>query len=129
MVLLTRILLVAAGGAIGAVGRYLLSGWVSRATQSSPFPYGTLSVNVLGALLLGLLLGATTSGSVLLAPRYRTMLGVGLLGAFTTFSTFAYETLESVRVGDLRTALLNLGVSMTVGLAACWLGLSIGERL
>ena len=127
--MLTRILLVAVGGAIGAVGRYLLSGWVSRATQHSPFPYGTLSVNVLGALLLGLLLGATTSGSLLLAPRYRTMLGVGLLGAFTTFSTFAYETLESVRMGDLRTALLNVGVSLTVGLAACWLGVSLGERL
>jgi len=124
-----RLLAVAAGGAVGAVLRYLLSGWVARLTDASPFPYGTLAVNVVGSFVLGLLMGATTSGAMLLSPRLRIALAVGLLGALTTFSTFSYETLEALRTGDLRTAVLNVVVSVAATLTACWLGLGLGERL
>jgi CrcB protein len=124
-----RLALVALGGALGAVARYGVSGWIARATRTSPFPYGTLTVNLLGSLALGLLMGLATGGVLNLAPRLRIALAIGFLGAFTTFSTFSYETLESLRVGDLRIALLNVLISVVGALAACWLGLGIAERL
>mgnify|MGYP003563545170 CR=1 FL=1 len=127
--ILLRTSLVAVGGAAGAVARYLISGWVSRAFPASFFPWGTLTVNVTGSLLLGLLLGATISGRLGLSTEGRLLLAVGGLGAFTTFSTFAFETLEAGRAGDLRTALMNVSISLIVGLLACWIGLSAGERL
>lgn len=124
-----RTLAVAFGGAIGAVGRYWISGWVSRATAQHPFPFGTLAVNVLGALALGLLMGATASGRLMINPTLRTLVGVGVLGALTTFSTFAYETLEALRAGDTRVALANVAFSLTAALLAAWVGLQIGERI
>jgi CrcB protein len=126
---ITRLAMVALGGALGAVGRYGISGWVARATGQSPFPYGTLAVNVAGAFLLGALMGATASGTFLLAPRLRALLGIGFLGALTTFSTLTYETVEALRVGDLAVAAANVAVSLIVGLGACWLGLTFGQRL
>lgn len=127
--LIERTLAVAFGGAIGAVGRYWLSGWVSRITAEHPFPFGTLMVNIAGAVLLGLLMGATTSGRLLVNPTLRTLLTIGCLGAFTTFSTFAYETLEALRAGDVRIALANVTLSVILGLACAWLGLTLGERI
>ncbi len=127
--MLSRVLAVAAGGAAGAVLRYGVSGWVSRLTQASSFPFGTLAVNLLGAFVLGAVLGSTATGRFLLSPGLRTLVTVGVLGAFTTFSTFTYETVEALRVGDLRVALLNVAVSLAAGLLACWLGLVAGERL
>jgi len=124
-----RTLAVAVGGAIGAVGRYWISGWISRITAQHPFPFWTLSVNLIGAFILGLVMGATTSGRFLVNPTTRVFLPIGCLGALTTFSTFAYETLEALRSGDLRIALANVGISIIIGLAAAWLGLSLGERI
>jgi len=126
---MTRLALVAFGGALGALARYGLSGWVARVTRTSSFPYGTLTVNLVGSFALGLLMGLTTSGALTIAPRLRIAMAIGLLGAFTTFSTFAYETLEALRVGDHRTAVVNVVVSVAGALAACWLGLSLAERL
>ena len=126
---MSRVLAVALGGAAGAVLRYGLSGWVARITRQSPFPYGTLSVNLVGAFLLGAIAGAATSGRFMVSPATRAMVTVGALGAFTTFSTFAYETIEALRVGDLRVAILNVAASVTLGLVACWLGLQLGQRL
>jgi CrcB protein len=124
-----RTLAVAVGGAIGAVGRYWISGWISRITAQHPFPFGTLGVNLAGAFILGLIMGATTSGRFLISPTVRILLTIGCLGSLTTFSTFAYETLEALRAGDFRIALANVGVSVVVGLFAAWLGLSLGERI
>ena len=124
-----RTLAVALGGAIGAVGRYWISGLISRITAQHPFPFGTLGVNVIGAFILGLVMGTTTSGRLLVSPTARIFLTIGCLGALTTFSTFAYETLEALRSGDLRIALANVGISIIIGLAAAWLGLSLGERM
>ncbi|NJL29597.1 MAG: fluoride efflux transporter CrcB [Thermoanaerobaculia bacterium] len=127
--MLERLLLVAAGGALGAVARYLASGWVARLSHESPFPYGTLAVNVVGSLLLGFLLGAGSEGRFLVPPALRVFLGVGLLGAFTTFSTFSFETLEALRLGDVRVAVANVAANLLFGLPACWLGLQLGARL
>ncbi len=124
-----RLALVALFGALGALARYGVSGWVARATRSSAFPYGTLSVNIVGSFALGLLMGLATGGALGLSPRVRVGLAIGFLGAFTTFSTFSYETLEALRVGQLRFAFLNVAVSVVGALAACWLGLSLAERV
>jgi len=126
---MSRLAMVALGGALGAVGRYLLSGWVTRLTHESPFPWGTLTVNVLGSLLLGLLMGAGSEGRWLVSPTARVLLGIGFLGALTTFSTFSYETIEALRVGDLRIALLNVAGNLAATLVACSAGFEAGTRL
>jgi CrcB protein len=81
-----RLAAVGLGGALGAAGRYLLSGWVAHLTRESPFPYGTLVVNLLGALVLGFFMGATTSGRMALSGNARAFLTIGVLGAFTATS-------------------------------------------
>ena len=124
-----RTAVVAVGGALGAVGRYWVSGVVSRLAGASLFPWGTLVVNVSGAFILGAFLGATTFGRFAVSPNLRVFVSIGVLGALTTYSTFAYETLGALREGDTRIALINVGVSLFVGLGACWFGLIIGERL
>lgn len=126
---MTRAFLVAGGGALGALARWAVSGWVARATQATVFPWGTLAVNLSGAFALGMLMSAGATGPFLLTPRARTFLAVGFLGAFTTFSTFTYETLEALRAGDLRVAGANVLVSVVAGLVACWLGMQAGARL
>lgn len=123
-----NLVLVAVGGALGAVSRYVVSGWVSRALPSSFFPWGTLVVNSSGSFVLGLLLGLVSSGRLALPSEVRLLVAIGGLGAFTTFSTFAYETLEAARIGDYRLALANVGFSLGIGLLACWAGLVAGQR-
>lgn len=125
---MTRLLAVALGGAFGAMSRYLISGWVARLTHESPFPYGTLAVNVIGSFLLGLMMGLGSEGRFMLPPTVRLVLGVGFLGAFTTFSTFSIETIEALKIGDFRVAIANTVVSVLTALAACWLGLELGAK-
>lgn len=122
-------LAVALGGALGAVSRYGISGWVMRWLGLPLFPWGTLTVNVVGALLLGFLMGTGGSERWALSPTLRALLGAGFLGAFTTFSTFSFETVEALRSGDARVAVANVAISLLLTLPACWLGLEIGGRL
>jgi len=124
-----RTVAVAMGGAVGAVGRFWITGWVMRFSRDSFFPWGTFVVNVAGTFILGLFLGATTTGRFAVSPNMRAFVAIGVLGALTTFSTFAYEIIEAARVGDYRIAFLNAGGSLALGLAACWLGLILGQRL
>ena len=119
-------LLVVAGvgllGGVGAIGRFLLDGAVASRVRSG-FPFGTLAVNLTGALALGLLHGAGVGGDAL------RLAGTGLLGAYTTFSTW---TLESHRLGEdgrLRLGLADLLVSLALGLACVWLGDRLGGAL
>ncbi|WP_457629876.1 fluoride efflux transporter CrcB [Oceanithermus sp.] len=112
---------VALGGALGAVGRYLVSGWVQNLSGSF-FPWGTVSVNALGSFLLGFVLQAGISGG--LGAEYRLLLAVGFLGAFTTFSTFAYEALELLRLGQGWQMLEYIGINLVGGLLLVALGMA-----
>lgn len=124
-----KVLAVAAGGALGAVLRYGISGWIAQLSRQAPFPWGTLVVNVAGSGLLGLLMGLVVGGRLIVPPALRLFLGVGLLGALTTFSTFSYETMEAIRLGDWRVAAGSLAANVLLGLAGCWLGLVVGARV
>jgi len=118
---------IAAGGAVGALLRF----WVSTgvyALLGRGFPYGTLSVNVLGSLLMGFLyvlfLERMTVG-----PEVRGALLIGLLGAFTTFSTFSIETLNLISQADYTKAILNVLLSVVACIFAAWIGLIIGRQI
>lgn len=117
-------LLVALGGMVGAPLRYL----TDRAVQvrhESLFPWGTFTVNAAGSLLLGLLSGAVASGAV--GSRLMALLGTGLCGALTTYSTFSYETLRLAERGRASLALANAAGSVLIGLGALFAGLAVAR--
>ena len=122
---ITGSLLVAAGGAGGAVLRYQLGRAVSSlAGPESSFPWGTLAANVIGSLAMGLLMGwLTRSGGA--NEGMRLLLGVGLLGGFTTFSAFSLEMMQLIERGSAGLALAYAGLSVIAGLAALWIGLVV----
>jgi CrcB protein len=111
-----------AAAAIGACGRFLLDGWLQRRTTGS-FPWGTLLVNVSGCLVLGVVTGLGLYHG--LATTSRTVVGTGGLGAYTTFSTFTFESVRLVEEGAVRGAFLNVAASMVFGLAAAAAGLAL----
>jgi CrcB protein len=112
--------LVALGGALGALARYALGGWIHRSLGSA-FPIGTLTINVLGCFAIGGVLYLTVDRPALSAEA-RLFVAVGVLGGFTTFSTFGYETFEMLRDGSVVPALANVALSGLLGLLAVWLG-------
>ncbi len=120
------ILLVGIGGFFGAVMRYLLSGWVQEIFRSPSFPYGTLTVNITGCLLIGLLAGLSENRN-LLGPETRALVLIGVLGGFTTFSAFGFETFELLRAGESMAAFSNVGLQVCLGLAAVWVGYSASQ--
>ncbi len=124
---MTRIMAIAAAGALGAVARYGLAGLVHR-WSGLRFPVGTLAVNVLGCFLLGLLASLTLVRWPV-GPTLRAALLVGLLGAFTTFSAFSFETLTLLREGPLWRAALNVGLSVLLCLLAAWGGVTLAARI
>ncbi len=121
-----KIALIAIGGGTGAVLRYLVGGWGQKLVTTT-FPLGTLVVNVSGCLLIGAA-AARFAGPHLVREELRVALLVGLLGGYTTFSTFGLETFALVSAGQLRGALCNLAVTNGLGLAAVWLGYRVCER-
>lgn len=124
---MTQLIAIAAGGAAGALLRF----WVSSGVYhlfGRGFPYGTLAVNVLGSLAMGflyVLLLERLSAS----PELRGALLVGFLGAFTTFSTFSIETLNLIEQAELFKAGMNMLLSVSACILACWFGLIIGRQL
>ena len=115
---------VGVGGFIGSIGRYLVAGAVHQILPNSYFPAGTAVVNILGCFVIGILSGLTELRQ-LLSPEMRIFLLIGLLGGFTTFSTFGYETVASVRSGQLLPALANVVIQVILGLSAVWFGYNI----
>jgi len=116
-----RILLVGVGGFFGAVLRYLISGYVQNLSQSISFPYGTFAVNIIGCFLIGVLSHLVESQAGVSAEM-RLLLMVGLLGSFTTYSTFSSETINLLQDRELFLALLNIGTHLIVGLSAVLIG-------
>jgi len=124
---LTYLLLVI-GGVIGALGRYHGARWV-HAKVPGTFPLGTLLINLSGSLTLGILGGLLAAHPNWPAGELTLFLGVGLCGAYTTFSSFAVETVQLWRQGQRQQALFNLVAQPLLGGLAAWLGLLAGARL
>ncbi len=122
-----KLLIIGAGGFLGAILRYEISGWAHKLFGGS-FPYGTLSVNVLGSFFLGLFL-VLANTRFLIPDAYKSLIAVGLLGAFTTFSTFSYETMALLQVNLLKQAALNITLNLILGLIAVWLGIMAARLL
>ncbi len=119
-------LLAGAGGFIGTVLRYLLNTWIYRILAYPLFPYGTLFVNVMGCLTIGLLSGIAESRNVF-TPELRIFIFIGILGGFTTFSSFGYDTFAFFRDGQIGLAGLNIFLQLFLGLSAVWLGFQIAR--
>jgi CrcB protein len=122
-----QLLAIAGGGALGAVLRFGMSSAIYR-ILGREFPYGTFAVNVLGSLLMGFLFVVLVE-RLALSAEWRAALLIGLLGSFTTFSTFSFETLALFENGELFKAFLNIVLSVCVCVAATWLGMSLGRQL
>jgi len=113
-------LLIGVGGFIGSVARYYSQQVVSKYFPS-PMPYGTLSVNVLGCLIIGVVYGLFERGNIL-SPEWRIFLATGICGGFTTFSTFSYENLQLLRDGEFVYASAYIVLSVVLGLLATYGG-------
>lgn len=109
------------GGFCGAIARYLISGWAHRLYQAGVFPVGTLAVNVVGCLVIGAVMSLFESRGGF-DPALRAVLVIGFLGAFTTFSSFGYETVELMRDGQMMLAGLNVVGNFILGIGAVFLG-------
>jgi len=116
--------MVGSGGFIGALARYGLSGLVHRQVPFATFPYGTMAVNLMGCCAIGVIAGLAESRQ-LFGPEFRTFALIGLLGGFTTFSTFGYETFAMLRDAEYLRVAANVGVHVILGLALVWLGYAL----
>ncbi len=121
-----RYLAVLAGAGLGGLARYVAGGWIAEKSGWA-FPFGTFVVNVSGCFLIGLLMTVLTSRPEL-SPNWRLFLVVGVLGGYTTFSTFEYEVWRSARDGQAWMSLLYLVSSVVAGYLAVWLGTVLGDR-
>jgi fluoride exporter len=123
-----NILLVGIGGALGSISRYLLGTWIQSVSKSIDFPFGTLTVNLVGCLVIGFLSelaevrGAFTSES-------RAFMFIGILGGFTTFSSFGNDTINLFRDGQTFNALANVSANVIFGLALVWLGRAVAYMI
>ncbi|MBS4013519.1 MAG: fluoride efflux transporter CrcB [Bacteroidetes bacterium] len=123
---MSKILLLALGGALGAIARYSVSGIVFKHMHVfGVFPFGTLVVNVSGALIIGILWGAWMHGDI--SSNIGTFLFIGLLGSFTTFSTFSIETLNLFRMNEIKIGILNILANNILSLVMVYVGFIISR--
>jgi CrcB protein len=123
---MTKLLLIAGAGAAGAVSRYLLATGCQRLSHSA-FPVGTMVVNLAGCLLIGFM-AALFTGPFFIRDEYRTVLLIGFLGAFTTFSTYGVETFYLLNDGQKWAAASNVVLSNVLGLGLVWAGYRLAEK-
>jgi CrcB protein len=117
------------GGAIGSALRYGMSTWISEAAHST-FPWGTLAVNVIGSLVIGFFTGLTgPDGPLLVSPVVRAFVTIGILGGFTTFSSFSLQTMLLVQDGQWLSAVGNITSSVVLCLVAAGLGIALANAL
>lgn len=121
-------LFVGIGGFFGSLARYGVGVCVARVFGVQPFPFATLIVNLIGCLLIGLL-GEMATRRLLITPDLELLLMVGLLGGFTTFSAFGYQTIALLREEQIGLAMLNVAAHIIFGLAAVWVGVMIGRHI
>jgi CrcB protein len=121
-----KLILIFVGSGLGGILRYAVQGLVQQLAAVS-FPLGTLAVNVAGCFIIGVL-AAVFSGPILIREEYRIGLTVGIIGGFTTFSTFGLETFNLANAGQVRLALANVLASCVLGFVAVWIGYRIAER-
>lgn len=121
-----KIFLLLAGGAVGTLARYALAGFTHK-IYAGTFPMGTLMVNLLGSLVIGFLWGISESRNI--SPNYRAFLFIGLLGGFTTFSTYALETMNLLRENEIRQALINMVGTNLLGLVLVFTGFLLAKGL
>lgn len=121
-----KVLILITGGAIGTVLRYGVSMWVQRSLQYS-FPFGILSVNIIGSFLIGFCWSLAESYNF--SVNTRAFLFTGLFGGFTTFSSFALDTMSLMKTGDYKLAFINILASNVLGLIAVFLGLLVGKNV
>ena len=124
---MNNLIAIAIGGSLGAVMRYLTSSSVHR-IFGSEFPYGTLTVNVAGSLLMGFI-SILLLERFMLAEYWRAIIIIGFLGAFTTFSTFSMETFNLIQSGEMARAFINMFISIFLCLGATWIGVIAGRQL
>lgn len=115
------VIFVALGGALGSVFRYLLGTWTQSTSKSIDFPYGTLTVNLIGCFMIGFLAQLAEARGAF-TPESRTFVFIGILGGFTTFSSFGNDTVNLLRDGETFHALANIGANVIFGLILVWLG-------
>jgi len=124
---MVKYILVAFGGMLGAVSRYGLCGWISNLTEGR-FPFGTLAVNLIGSFIIGLFLTLAID-RFSWSPELRILFTIGFLGAFTTFSTFSYETVELLGEGVYLLAAVNMGASLFGCVAATIAGVALARLI
>ncbi|MEW6086304.1 MAG: fluoride efflux transporter CrcB [Chloroflexota bacterium] len=120
---MNNVILVGIGGFIGSAMRYLVGGYVQQSSKGI-FPYGTLAVNVIGCFVIGFLSQLAENRGAF-SSEARAFVFIGILGGFTTFSSFGNETLNLARDGEMLNAFANIGLNVLLGLLAVWLGRTI----
>lgn len=122
---MVKYLMVGIGGFLGAIARFWLGGYVSS-KLGTRFPYGTFIINCSGSFLIGFII-TILAEKTHWSPNWRYLIPIGFIGAYTTFSTFEYETFRVIQDGELFIAFLNVALSVIVGFAAVWLGVIAGR--
>lgn len=123
-----KFVIIGLGGCVGAILRYLVAGGVHTLARTESFPIGTMTVNVAGCLLIGIG-GGLMENRQLFSPEWRAFLFVGILGSFTTFSTFGLETFNLAKEGQWLASFGNVGLSLILGLAAVLAGHMLSRLL